>query len=102
MSVPRLPLPGVIRMTSESVTFADEADLMTATIPDPGAEADYWLDNYPVLTQSLASVSEDGFDAKAAAELMSLTVGECADDGIHLDDAGALSTYVKNYIATGE
>lgn len=101
MSAPRLSPPGVTRMNSDPVTFADETDLMVATAPDPGAEADYWLDNYPVLTQSLASVSEDGFDAKGAAELLSLTVGECADEGEHLDDSAALSTYVKNYIATG-
>lgn len=102
MSAPRLSPPGVTPMSSDPVTFADEADLMTATIPDPGTEADYWLDNYPILTQSLGAISEEGFDEKEAAELLSLTVMECADDGVHVDDAAALSVYVNNYIATGD
>lgn len=83
-------------MVSEPVTIEDEL----LVDPDPGAEPDYWLENYPLLTLALAD-QDDEMTAQDAAELLAGIVNEASDHGTSgLDDSTVLGVYVDSYVAT--
>lgn len=87
-------------MRSRETGFADETDLVTVPVPDPGTEPDYWLDSYPVLTEALAAADRNGMGitAEDAADLLA----DISSSAEPVTDSAALQIYISEYITSPE
>lgn len=82
-------------MPSNPVMFDEESQMLADLDPDPGADPDYWLDTYPLMSLALADQSE-GMTAQDAADLLAGIVNDVA--GEHLDDNTVLGCYLDAYV----
>lgn len=83
-------------MRSNTTAFADEADLISATAPNPGADPDYWLDAYPILTEALTAADQTGL--VPSREDAAVLLADIADSPKPVSDTAALSTYIAGFI----